>query len=92
VLTQRWPGELKVFPSVNWFDDTSDGVDKACNHPFDVEVLNKLAGSGQLLPSVTLKHILPMLMTTNLDPSAGMANGTRIVVPSWTVRLGEGPL
>jgi len=42
------------------------------SHPFDVEVLNKLAGAGQLLPSVSFKHNL----------SACMANDTQVVVRS----------
>ena len=32
------------------------------------------------------KRNLPMLLATNLDPSAGMANGTRVAVHSWTVK------
>ena len=65
-------------------DEAADG-----EFQYPVEFLNNINGSGLPLSNLSLKVGAPIMILRNLDPSAGVCNGTRATLTHCTNRVLE---
>ena len=56
-------------------------------HAFSQEVLNKIELSGMPPHLIRLKAGMPIMLTSNLDPTRGHCNGTRYIVRGLSPRV-----
>lgn len=66
---------------------TGNAVDGDFQYP--VEFLNNIKGSGLPLSNLQLKIGAPIMILCNLNPSAGVCNGTRAIITRCTTRVLE---
>ena len=78
-------GESRIYLSVDSAIDESGNPD----HNIPLEYLNCIKLSGMPVHSITLKVGCPIMLLRNLDPSAGLCNGTRLIVVSLNSRVLE---
>jgi ATP-dependent DNA helicase PIF1 len=67
--------------------DSAEDTEMANTYPS--EFLNTLEVSGMPSHKLSLKIGAPMILLRNLDPSAGLCNGTRLIVRHFTMRVVE---
>jgi ATP-dependent exoDNAse (exonuclease V) alpha subunit len=67
--------------------DSVEDTEVANTYPS--EFLNTLEVSGMPSHKLSLKIGAPMILLRNLDPSAGLCNGTRLIVRRFTMRIVE---
>jgi ATP-dependent DNA helicase PIF1 len=77
------PGAQVDFLSADSAEDT-----KVAN-TYPSEFLNTLEVSGMPSHKLPLKIGAPVMLLRNLDPSAGLCNGTRLIVRRFTMRVIE---
>ena len=65
-------------------DEAADG-----DFQYPMEFLNSINGSGLPLSQLKLKIGAPIMILRNLDPSAGVCNGTRATLTRCTTRVLE---
>jgi len=73
------PGEEKIYLSC----DSTLSSNSSANRPDDVhtpEFLNTITASGIPNHKIKLKVGVPIMLMRNLDPTAGLCNGTRLIV------------
>ena len=80
-IMETFPGEEKEYQSI---DTVSDDDNQAL---FPPEYLNTINISGLPRHSLKLKLGCPIMLLRNLNPSKGLANGTRLVVTGLLSRL-----
>lgn len=74
MATASFPGEARVYLSA----DTIHGDEQAGLYP--TEFLNTLQPQGMPAHMLSLKIGAPIMLLRNLNPSIGLANGTRLIV------------
>ena len=82
---ERLTGESRTYLSVDSAIDESNNPD----HTIPLEYLNCIKLSGMPVHSITLKVGCPIILLRNLNPSAGLCNGTRLIVVSLKSRVIE---
>jgi ATP-dependent DNA helicase PIF1 len=82
---ERLTGESRTYLSVDSGIDESGNTD----HQLPPEYLNTIKLSGMPVHSITLKIGCPIMLLRNLDPSAGLCNGTRLIVTALKTRVIE---
>ena len=75
------PGELIVIPS---YDSLLDDSQQA---KYPTEFLNSLNISGMPPHELNLKIGLPIMLLRNINPNAGLCNGTRLKIQKVFSRL-----
>lgn len=78
-IMSMMPGEMKTFISL----DTPCSADGGVDRPDDVhtpEFLNTIVASGLPKHQIKLKIGVPIMLLRNIDESAGLCNGTRLIV------------
>ena len=64
--------------------DTVEDDETACLYP--TEFLNSISMGGLPPHNLELKKGAPIMLLRNINPSAGLANGTRLIVHKLQVR------
>ena len=72
-MVQMMPGEEVVLLSADLVDNEQDA------RSFSVEYCNSLQPTGLPEHRLILKKGAPLMLIRNIDPSAGMCNGTRLI-------------
>ena len=72
-MVQMAPGKEVRLPSADMVDNVQDAVS------FSVEYCNSLEPTGLPKHEITLKPGVPVMLIRNLNPSAGLCNGTRLI-------------
>jgi ATP-dependent DNA helicase PIF1 len=67
--------------------DSAEDTEVANTYPF--EFLNTLEISGMPSHKLSFKIGAPVMLLRNLDPSAGLCNGTRLIIRRFTMRVVE---
>lgn len=81
-VLKRFPGEEGNYKSIDTpIDDNQDGS------LYPVEFINTLTPNNMPPNELRLKEGVPLMLLRNLDPSQGLANGTRFVVLQHSPRL-----
>lgn len=77
-------GNVEIFHSAD-----KATVEEAPNgeSQYPVEYLNSINGSGLPLATLKLKLGCPIMILRNLDPTAGLCNGTRAIVTHFRTRV-----
>ena len=81
-----FPGDARTYTSNDRIIDADDPEAASINYP--VEFLNSITTSGIPPHSLELKLGMPLVMTRNLDPDAGLCNGTKLFVTrllEWSI-------
>jgi ATP-dependent DNA helicase PIF1 len=73
-VLQRLPGEASVYSSIDTVQVEDDAI------LYTVEFLNTLELSGMPSHNLHLKIGCVVLLLRNLNPAAGLANGTRLII------------
>ncbi|XP_074318530.1 uncharacterized protein LOC141655344 [Silene latifolia] len=72
VLIDRFPGEKHIYHSFDSVVDDNSNV-------YPAEFLNSLCPASMTPHELTLKEDSPVILLKNLDPAAGLCNGTRLI-------------
>jgi ATP-dependent DNA helicase PIF1 len=81
---------LSYLPSAQVdFLSADSAEDKEVANTYPSEFLNTLEVSGMPSHKLPLKIGAPVMLLRNLDPSAGLCNGTRLIVRRFTMRVIE---
>jgi ATP-dependent DNA helicase PIF1 len=83
---ERLRGDTRTYLSVDTALDESGSND---HRSYPQEYLNTVNVSGMPVHSMTLKIGSPIMLLRNLDPSAGLCNGTRLIVTALKTRVIE---
>jgi ATP-dependent DNA helicase PIF1 len=67
--------------------DSAEDTEVANTYPS--EFLNTLEISGMPSHKLSFKIGAPVMLLRNLDPSAGLCNGTRLIIRRFTMRIVE---
>ena len=73
LLSSRLPGSADVLRSSDQFDNDQDSL------RFNVEYLNSRLPNGFPTHALHLKPGIPLVLLRNLDPKAGLCNGTKLI-------------
>ena len=87
-ILHRMTSDMHIFPSADSSVDPS-GTGMPSNTLFPSEFLNSINISGFPLHRLSLKIGCPIMLLRNLDPAAGLCNGTRLVVSQLSRRVIE---
>ena len=79
-------GDIHTFHSA---DNAVLDENEAGDFQYPVEYLNSINGSGLPLFNLKLKIGAPIMILRNLDPAAGVCNGTRAILTKCTRRVLE---
>jgi hypothetical protein len=79
-------GDTTTYLSVDSALDDNDNTDHGS---YPKEFLNTINVSGMPVHSMTLKIGCPIMLLRNLDPSAGLCNGTRLIITALKSRVIE---
>jgi len=89
-LLDQFPGGPNVLHSADEaVDTTGSGAVDAGASDLPTEVLNALAIPGIPLHELTLKIGCPAILLRNIDPTAGLCNGTRLIITKISRRVLE---
>ena len=72
-MVQRWPGEEIELLSADCVDEVQDARN------FSAEYLSSLNPTGLPTHRLVLKPGVPLMLLRNLEPGAGLCNGTRLI-------------
>jgi PIF1-like helicase len=87
-ILERLPGTETTFLSADKASDKNANN----NIPFPLEYLNNINIPGIPLHKTVLKVGCPVILLRNLDPSAGLCNGTRLLVTRFAGKVIEGKI
>jgi hypothetical protein len=89
-ILEMFPGQPQAFLSADdAVDPTGSGTaTEASSYP--TEFLNSISLNGMPLHNLTLKIGVPIMLLRNLDPAAGLCNGTRLIISNMSRRVLEG--
>lgn len=83
VVLERFPGHMKVYPSA----DSAVGTSGQPSCLFPPEYLHTLNLAGFPGHNLHLKRGCPIILLRNLNPAAGLCNGTRMLVQDLGERV-----
>ena len=79
MVMDRLPGEIKIYPSVDFTDATED-THRQQPQVYSPEFLRSLKIPDIPPGELKLKVGVPIILLRNLNPSEGLCNGTRLIV------------
>ena len=82
ILIDKFPGGVHLYRSFDSVIDDHSNV-------YPAEFLNSLCPPGMTPHQLVLKENSPVILLRNLDPSAGLCNGTRLVCKRFTPNVIE---
>jgi hypothetical protein len=81
---------LSYFPGMQVdFFSADSAEDTEVTNTYPSEFLNILEISGMPSHKLSFKIGAPVMLLRNLDPSAGLCNGTRLIIRRFTMRIVE---
>jgi hypothetical protein len=81
---------LELFPGMesNYYSiDTLEMETQSTNTMYPPEFIQKLTPNGMPPHELKLKNGIPLILLRNIDPSNGLANGTRFILKNSTPRM-----
>jgi ATP-dependent exoDNAse (exonuclease V) alpha subunit len=88
-VLRRMVGELRTFISADKITTEAGADDPQVNDTMPAEYLRSFDASGLAPGELSLKAGCPIILLRNLSPSAGLCNGTRLVVRRMSDRVLE---
>ncbi|XP_074318422.1 uncharacterized protein LOC141655232 [Silene latifolia] len=76
LLIEKFPGDSYCYKS---FDSVVDD----CSNVYPAEFLNTLCPPGMTPHELVVKKNSPVILLRNIDPAAGLCNGTRLICKSF---------
>lgn len=89
VVLNMFPGNVHVLPSADDAVDPTGSSTATEGALYPTEFLNTITPTGIALHHLRLKVGCPMMLLRNLDPGAGLWNGTRMIISRISRRVLE---